>query len=201
MEENSENNSLVYSQKVIEFVTLANEYCKFVEQVKMFSRKEFADKSLKLAGYIYNKALLLPEIPFDGLDYYETFLTEADWEFLRANISSTFGELDVFVDFFEPANPDDNITINISECYADIYQDLKDFTMTYHLSSEEAVENALSVCLNNFKQYWGPRLIAVMQYLHGILFGDTDFEEKEEQQNMLNENRANSLIDKFLGDD
>ena len=47
---------IVYSRNVVEFVTVANEYCTFVEHNAKLSRREFVDKTQKLFPLLYLKA-------------------------------------------------------------------------------------------------------------------------------------------------
>ena len=51
---------VVYSKNVIEFATVANEYCSFIENVDQFERKNFITKLQKLLPLLYLKAVLIP---------------------------------------------------------------------------------------------------------------------------------------------
>ena len=50
------------------------------------------------------------------------------------------------------------LTASISENLADIYQDLKDFALSYRTGDEFVMQEALWECVDNFKNYWGQKL-------------------------------------------
>ena len=85
----------------------------------------------------------------------------------------------------------------ISECAADIYQDLKNFAENCRSGSEEAMSAALTQCHNNFKDYWGMRLISLQAALHRAAYlntNDDDDEDNDEpkklsKQELKNEQR------------
>ena len=167
----SENNldNIIYSKNVIEFITDANEYCLFVEKISDDSNEIFMGKSLKLLSLLYLKSLMLikPE-SVTGYDV-EKFVSEADWIFIDQNVTTALGGNEIFIELTEPANPNETLSISISECFADIYQDLKDFTQLYQLGSIEAVNEGLWECANNFEQVWGSRLLAILSKFHNLL--------------------------------
>jgi len=51
----------VFSDKgTMEFLTVASEYCAFVEKARKFSRKDFVTKLHKILALVYLKMTLLP---------------------------------------------------------------------------------------------------------------------------------------------
>ena len=136
LNESGFENELVYSQNVIEFVTVAGEYCGFSESISNFSRKEFIEKSLKLLPLLYLKSTLLPKIESISDVVNEKFVAEHDWVFIKENISQKLGSYDSFIEVSDLMNPTtiDSTSLSISECFADIYQDLRDFISLYQFT-------------------------------------------------------------------
>ena len=57
-------NSLVYSKNVIEFITVANEFCSFLERAEDLESDDFLSRLQKLLPFLYIKASLIPEFEF-----------------------------------------------------------------------------------------------------------------------------------------
>lgn len=159
---------IVYSQPVVEFVTVGAEYCAFLEQSEGRERETFVDTLLKLLPLLYVKALLLPEV--DGADEYapSSFVTEQDYNWLRAVLSEVMGELDEYEDFIyeEGVSTGEIRWHRISEGLADIYQPVRDFVEAFRTGVAEQVEESLWALRDNFELYWGADLVNVLRHLH-----------------------------------
>ncbi|MCL6103772.1 MAG: DUF5063 domain-containing protein [Bacteroidetes bacterium] len=183
MEQTPKNDSLfqdlVYSRNVIEFATVANEFCAFTESVNDLTRIDFLGKLQKLLPLLYLKASLLPELDEEEEeDSPEKFVSESDYNFILRKLSSKLGEFDSYPEIFEPGTPlgEANVEANISENVADIYQDLKDFILSYRIGTVEVMRAALRECRNNFEQYWGQRLVNGLRAVHMLVYGNTNIE-------------------------
>ena len=91
---------IVFSRNTVEFVTVAAEFCAYVERANEHTRKEFVDTLLKLLPLLYIKAQMLPDdepINDDGL---EDFVTEDSYEVLRMEIFDLLGDKDSYLDVF-----------------------------------------------------------------------------------------------------
>ena len=60
--EMTNENNPIYERNTLEFVTVALEYCHFVEQAGEKGLFDFVDKATKLLPLLYLKALLLPVV-------------------------------------------------------------------------------------------------------------------------------------------
>lgn len=163
--------SIVYSNKGLDFLRVCTEFCKYVEQSIDVERTEFIDVMRGLLSMIYLKATLFPEI--DNLDgYVEHYVTEDDYNFVRHNVAKIMAEqddyLDVFVEDFKYA--DQPILRTVSEGVADIYQMLRELVEVYRGGYDEAVEVALANTLDSFKKYWGQILLNTLKALHDVRF-------------------------------
>ena len=84
----------------MEFVTVAAEFCGFLERVSEQKRSQFVDTALKLLPLLYLKASLLPECErMEDFDP-ETFVTESDYEQLRREVAALMGDRDDYLEVF-----------------------------------------------------------------------------------------------------
>lgn len=172
---------LVYSKNVIEFVTVANEYCSYIENNASVTRFDFVDQLHKILPLLYLKTTVLPEIADENIEIPEKYLSEVDYNFLVGKISSKLAQFDGYQEVFDMGMQfsEEAIEVNISEDVCDIYQDLKDFVMAYRIGNEDIMTDALWECQNNFRNYWGQKLTNCMRALHNIRYGETDLNEDE----------------------
>ena len=172
---------IVYSKNVIEFVTVANEYCAFVELNAKLIRSEFIDKAQKLFPLLYLKASMLPEIDDEEADSPEKYLSEVDYNFLLNKISEKLGQFDSYQEVFDEGMQFSEAAIDasIAENICDIYQDLKDFLMSYRIGTTEMMIDALWECQNNFKDYWGQKLVNGLRALHHLRYNTEGLDEEE----------------------
>jgi hypothetical protein len=163
---------IVYSKNVVEFVTVANEYCAFLEKVSEHDKPALIDKSLKLLSLLYLKVLLLPEVEQINEEVNEKFVTEFDWQFIKNGVQSILDNDDIYLDFFdaEMNETPEPATSSISENLADIYQDLKDFLEIYKLGVDELSNDAILDCCISFKEYWGFRAVNSIRILHNLQY-------------------------------
>lgn len=191
MEEN--NSQVIFDKNAVEFVTVAAEFCGFMERVSDMKRRDFVDKSLKLLPLLYLKASLLPACERMEESDPETFVTETDYEVVQSSVASLLGEYDDFLEVFldDMAYSDTPIHQNISECLADIYQPLKDFICVFQLGLEQTMNDSLAICRELFAEFWGQRLVNVMRALHDVKYRQLAHgEETEEESSPLYEDNC-----------
>ena len=139
----SEREDIVFSRNTVEFVTVAAEFCAYVERTNEHSRKDFIETLLKLLPLLYLKALMLPDDERINDDDLEDFVTEDSYEVLRMTIFDLLTDKDSYLDVFvaDMKYSDTPVTKSISEDIADIYQDIKNFVcLTGQLRSEELLQ-------------------------------------------------------------
>lgn len=171
-------NPVVYSKNVIEFVTVANEYCSFLENSGAQTTRGFLEKIQKILPLLYLKTAVLPQTEsFEEMGL-EKYVSEVDYNFLQQKVMNLLGEHDDFQEVFDPGMQfsDAPLTSSISECLADVYQDLKDFLMSYRIGDETIMLEALWVCTDNFKNYWGQKLVNCLRAVHAVIYSDADLE-------------------------
>lgn len=85
-------NNPIYERNTLEFVTVALEFCTFVETAGQNGLFDFIDKGIKLLPLLYLKATLLPEAEVDDEDDEpELTVTEDMYEAVRTRIARPAG--------------------------------------------------------------------------------------------------------------
>lgn len=171
---------VIFDRNVVEFVTVAAEFCKFLEQADGMKRATFVDTSLKILPLLYLKASMMPKCEMMGEDMPENFVTEETYEIVRMNLAGILAEKDDYLDVFvsDMKYSDQPITKYISEDLADIYQDIKDFIFVFQLGLNETMNDALAICQENFALYWGQKLVNTLRALHDVKYAQADSEDE-----------------------
>lgn len=178
-------NNPIYSSAVIDMVTVSAEYCVFMEKLREQgeTRISFLEKVSKILPLIYVKAALLPDLEEVGFDQLEEIVTEADYDEVRKRVWSLLKAQDEYLEVFTPdmQYSEGPMMCTISEDLADIYQDLKNFVAAFASQNEESMHNAIVQVKENFRTYWGQKLVNAMRPIHDLTFGyhsDTDEEDE-----------------------
>lgn len=174
----------IFDKNVIEFVTVAAEFCAFLEHAERMKRSTFVDTSLKILPLLYLKASMLPKCETIGDEALETYVTEEIYEILRINLSGLMADKDDYLDVFvqDMVYSDQPIKKSISEDLADIYQDIKDFIFVFQLGLNETMNDSLAICQENFGTLWGQKLVNTLRALH-----DVKYNQEEEEEEVGNE--------------
>ncbi|EJW91652.1 hypothetical protein EVA_20251 [gut metagenome] len=174
----------IFDKNVIEFVTVAAEFCAFLERAESMKRNHFVDTSLKILPLLYLKASLLPPCERLGEEDLETYVTEEIYEILRLNLAELMGEKDDYLDVFvdDMVYSDQPIKKCISEDLADIYQDIRDFIFVFQLGLNETMNDSLALCQENFGLLWGQKLVNTLRALHDVKYHQEEEEEEEEKE-------------------
>ncbi|MEA4918604.1 DUF5063 domain-containing protein [Proteiniphilum sp.] len=168
--ERAEVEKIVYDKSVIDFVTIAVEICVFLEKNEPTPREGWVDRILKMLPLLYVKALLLPETVTTEEELPATFVREEDYARVANGVSEVMGEEDVYLDVFveEMKYSDTPVSLYISENIADIYQDIRNFVSVYQFGLIGQMNDALYQCKENFRLYWGQKLVNVLRPLHTL---------------------------------
>lgn len=185
MEDMKENApQAIFDSNTAEFVTVAAEFCGFLERASGMKRSRFVDVSLKLLPLLYLKASMLPECERMEDNDPETFVTESDYDEVRSAVGAVLAGHDDYLEVFldDMAYSDTPIRQTISEGLADIYQPLKDFVCVFRLGLPQTMNDSLVICREQFAEFWGQRLANVLRALHDAKYrqnacGDEDEED------------------------
>ena len=176
----SNNTKPIYAPSVIDFITVSAEYCVTLEKNEAIEKNEFLSKITKILPLIYVKAAVLPDIDEMEDDYLQDYVTEEDYNFVQNKVWSILKENDEYLEVFSPEiqYSETPIVATISENLADIYQDLKNFISVYADRNEECMGAALIKVKENFRTYWGQKLVNAMRPLHDVLYGEKTQEQE-----------------------
>lgn len=175
--ENHSASSIVFSKNVVEFVTVGVQYCSFLENFEGVSTFELTDKLTKILPLLYLKAALLPDEELEYEILSEVTVSEEDYNQILSRLYTQFKADDSYLETFleDMKYSDTPISASISEDLTDIYQDIKNFVSIYERGIEENMQEALSTCSENFKLYWGQKLVNVLRALHALRYsGNTE---------------------------
>lgn len=164
---NEHPNNPVYSKQVIEMLTVANEYCLFMEKCDDYPIEDILSYCRHILPLIYLKgSLVKPLIPAEPDDA-ERFVTEESWESLFNTLRNKFYPDDHFWMCQDPRDENTEIEKNsLAEHLADIYQDMKDFVMLYQKNRHSARENAIAGIASYFMDHYGPAITKSLYALH-----------------------------------
>lgn len=197
-------NSIAYSKNVIEFITVANEFCSFLERSEDLETPVFLSRLQKILPLLYLKASLLPEFEFEAEDDMEKFVSEIDYNTIQQKILKHTGAHDDYQEVFLSGMQfsESPLTANISENVADIYQEMKDLTMSFRMLNEEVMEQAVWECRNNFTTLWGQTLVNCLRAVHNLIYGEDNQDDqdtvKNDETELKNKNRKPDwLNDRF----
>jgi hypothetical protein len=198
-----DTHQIVYSKNVVEFVTVASEYCSSVEQVAKITAEANLQKMQKLLPLLYLKAAMLPKTERLLDEELEKYISELDYNVLHQKWLELLNEYDSFYEVFDPSIQfgQETVTASVSENLLDIYQDLKNFLIAYSIGNEEVMNDALVECAEHFEEFWGQQLVNVFRAVHMLVYSNADF-SKENNNDEVQPGKGNpKWLDSFWGTD
>ncbi len=198
MSENQNNENKVYSHRVVEFVTVAREYCLLLENTQKYTKADFLKVVSQMLPLLYLKASMLPSfeqlLDEDPQDYVDEYTYEQIRIAIRRKLTRHDDYLEVFKDDMQLSETP--VVANISEDLADIYQDLFNFCEAYRIGVDEIMNDALYKVSDQFRNYWGQRLCNAQRAVHSTLYGPDDLaDEKPLDDQALARNESPDLDD------
>jgi hypothetical protein len=151
---------------VIEMVTVANEFCLFIEQSEGFEKDDLFDFIQKISPLLYLKGSLLPLIDQSDETVSGCFVNEEQWEGIFKTLRNKFGDDDLYITTNENQELEE---ASLSENLADVYQDLKDFILFFNENTFIARRNAITQLKRLFDSRWGSSLLNALLVVHGLL--------------------------------
>ena len=160
--------------RLINLVALCAEYCSTVENCLEVDVKEISEALLGQLPRIYyefhdidaGESVSLEEWGFGVSEH----LDEEQYESVRMQLATTFGEEDSYLETFEKdmKYSDTPIATTISENLADLYQPLYDFVVETRESDGDNLEEAYRACKESFREYWSQTLCNVLRALNAL---------------------------------
>ena len=179
MQQTNNNSKTIFAQGTIDFVTVAAEFCAYLEQSSDRSKEHFVDTMLKLLPFLYVKAHLVKRVESNGDFLPDDKVTEEDYNWIRNIIYSILGNDDDYEELvFDPnTQSDETKWSSISENLADMYQSLRNFVSAYQIGIEDCMHDALWLVMDQFELFWGQCLVDSLSRLHQVnskITGDSD---------------------------
>ncbi|HRS53901.1 MAG TPA: DUF5063 domain-containing protein [Bacteroidales bacterium] len=173
--DNKVQDDIVSQKKVIEFYTVASEFCRFIESTTHNDKLVFKETILRLLLLLYLKGSLLPKLLPKDENANERFVNEEQWQEIYLLLKSILKEDDDFDKILLEEEIDSSFEnkINkgsISEHLADIWQDIKDFVLLFNKNNIAAKENAIWSCYILFRENWGRKTAELINVLHNKVF-------------------------------
>jgi hypothetical protein len=197
MENNSEP---VYSRHVVEFVAVANEYCKYAEHASEIKSEELLIILQRLLPLLYLKATFIPELTPYFEEGNEKFVTESDWSVVHDSFRKKFGSANDYLEVFDERMKESEgpVVGSLAENMADIYQDLKDFILLYQTGTMEVMNDAIWESKQNFENYWGQKLVNALRAIHKFICSGEKINEEDSVKSYRDDNsdKSNWFISK-----
>jgi hypothetical protein len=174
-----DQNKILYSEEVLEFVRLSQEYCSMLETPLGLGQNQFIRFSIYSLPAIYSAMIRMPQLESVFEEGSEKFVNEQDWSEIYRKIDICMGGNTDFLDIPAESEFDRSelVTRKVSEDMADIYQDLRDFLEVFRNAPEDVMNDALWECQNNFMSFWGSKVLRVTSALHKIYTGEVKSDE------------------------
>ncbi len=184
----------LYSRNVIDFVAVANEFCKYAERASELKGDELLKILQRILPLMYLKASLLPSLNPFFEEGNEKFVTESDWNEINVTLKEKFGTANDYLEVFDDkiSETDGPVLSSLSENMADIYQDIKDFLLLYQTGTTEVMNDAVWECRTNFENFWGQKLVNAMRAIHKFIYSGEEIGKVENDLKNSDESRNTS---------
>ena len=210
--EQEQDYQVVYSKNVIEFATVAREYCVFAENAKKYSKADYLKVASRLLPLLYMKGALLPDTKAASDEDLPEIVDYDTYEGVRRGIRILLSEHDGYLTTFKEdfRLSETPIFASISEDMADIYQDIRNFCEQYHCGDDVVMNDAVACVVDKFRNYWGQKTANALGAINAVLYsgddlsdkdfaGDIDMEMGREEDDI--ENEEQSANDQTANDD
>lgn len=172
----------LFSEEVIDFVKTANEFCKLAENPFPLKKNELLGRLQSILPLLYSQCLKLPQVDSVYEDANEKFVTEEEYDMVQEGLATKLGYLNDYLEIVEPdfSEADGPVSSKLSEDFADIFQDLKNFLSLFRLGNNDMMNDALWETKMNFGVYWGQKLVNALRVIHKILNSGEPVDEEEQ---------------------
>lgn len=181
---NSGTENPIYHHDTLEFVTVAAEYCAFMEKGEERSCRSFVDTLLKLLPLLYMKVQMLPQVDSEGDFIPDGCVSEEDYNFILNSSFHILGPKDEYEELVYDADmeTEESQWRSVSEDLADIYQALRNFVFAYQQRVEPCMLDALWGVRDSFEMYWGTNLLCALKHLHKVRYSVTTNDDEEDTE-------------------
>jgi len=196
--ENEGLNKIIFSRDTIEFVTVTKAYCKLLENAENITAKDLMWKIQRILPLLYLKASVLPEFESTEDMVLEKYVQEVDYHILMQQLVTLLGDNDTSREEERLDSSNSPWTISISESLCDIYQDLKNFMMSFRTASDAIMQESLWQCMDSFKHYWGEVLLNVLKAVHHLNYSDVDWDNEGSASDSDKKDNTPDFMNKYF---
>jgi hypothetical protein len=160
---------------VKEFVAVAGDYCRLVEQASKRRTGELFSELQQLLPLIYMKAARLPKPKYCYEEEPLSFVGEDDFARMHDALQQKF-ELFSGITGMSPGtlpNQHELISFGMAESFTDLYEELKNFVKLYEVGIPQPMNDAVWICRKNFEHNLGIKLIESLKSLHNLIYNKT----------------------------
>ncbi|MGC9331133.1 MAG: DUF5063 domain-containing protein [Bacteroidales bacterium] len=161
-------------QQIIAFVEATKEMVEIIESASIMSAEGFLLQCQYMLPQLYAKACRLPSIENELQGKLEYYVTPEHYEYIKASLNEKLGDFDVIIHLEDNflMNTEDYFHVELSELFADIYQDIGNFMAQYRDGDEQIRNDALWECKYNFEQHWGLRTLLLTEQIHRLIVSE-----------------------------
>jgi hypothetical protein len=162
--------SQLIERHLIEMLTLAGEFCIAIENAENIEKSELLHILSRISPMLYLQGTLFPDTEEPEENGSERVVTQEQWENVFNALRNKIGMEDVFNYLEYNSLEQDEISRgSLSELFADIYQDMKDFvwlmTKNSLVSRKYAAYDIKQLYISN----WGPKILLAQMIFHSRL--------------------------------
>jgi hypothetical protein len=164
----------IYSKIVLDFLGAGVEYCNLLEEAYgKYEKIEFFIELSKSLSKLHLATLNLPDFraEYEEIEI-EEFVTEGDYNYIHGRLAEKFGEDNDYLDLIDPLMLEyqEPIGTSLAEFLSDIYQSIKNYNTHYKIKSNDEVLYLANVqCYEDYREYWGARLVSALRAIHLII--------------------------------
>lgn len=165
------------SNNTLSVIALTNEYCHAIEHCGECDRDMFVAQMLKLLPRIYIAVSDVEnESGFPGY-FIESYLDEVAYDQVSSLISHVMADEDVYLEVFveDMKYSDTPISASVSENLADLYQEFYNLIQSVKEVENDARQQLVEQCKENFINYWGQTLCNVLRALNSCFYNDNQY--------------------------
>jgi len=179
---------------VIEFVAVAGDYCRLLEQASKKRTGELFSELQQLLPLIYMKATGLPKPKYCYEEEPLTFVGEDDFARIHDSLQQKF-ELFNGITGMSPGtlpNQHELISFGMAESFTELYEELKNTVKLYEVGLPQSMNDAVWICRKSFEHHLGIKLIDNLKSLHTLIYNKTsggsraiqidDFDQAEDEE-------------------
>jgi len=192
----------IKSQQVKDFVVVAAEFCRLLENASKKRTGELFSELQKMLPLIYLKATGLPKPKYCYEEEPAIFVREDDYARIHDALQHKF-DLYNGITGMSPGslpNQPELISFRMAESFTDLYEALKNFVKLYEVGLPQAMNDAVWVCHKGFESGFGMKLIESMKLLHELIYNKERTGSRAIQSNDF-ENEADDDDEPWYSDD